>query len=94
MRYAVNTPDRFTQDQYPASSIMDEALPAGRFVRCSWTALRDQLLRQWNRLTPRELDNAGPDRVKLASLICAKYDISSILVENYLRNFERTMPVM
>ena len=93
MHYAVNNPGWLTEDSYPGSAIMDEALPTTR-IQCSWTMLRTQLLKQWNRLSPSELDKAGPDRVRIAGVICDKYDISSILVENYLRNFERTMPVM
>ncbi len=29
-------------------------------ISCQWEALRKQLLLQWARLTPQEVDNAGP----------------------------------
>jgi len=58
-----------------------------------WPALRAQLLLQWNRLTARELDNLGPDHRRIALLVERKYGVHYRLVENYLRNFERTIPL-
>jgi hypothetical protein len=91
VRHAVYTPAPFPQDIYPG--IGGDEFPSGG-MRCAWLALRAQLLAQWNRLTPRELDEAGPDRERLARLIQTKYGIACELAENYLRNFERTLPVM
>ena len=62
-------------------------------IVCDWTVLRGQLLHQWQRLTVREIDNAGPSRGRIARLVERKYGIASVCVENYLRNFERTMPL-
>jgi hypothetical protein len=63
-------------------------------ITCKWEPLRKQMLMQWNQLTARELDEAGPNRQKLASLVNRKYGVSIPLVENYLRNFERTLPLL
>jgi len=62
-------------------------------VTCDWPALEAQLLLQWNRLTARELDNTAADRHEIALLVERKYGIHYQLVENYLSNFERTMPL-
>lgn len=63
-------------------------------IVCAWDALRQQLLQQWDRLTPTELDRAGPNRDRLAVLVQRKYGIAASLIRNYLSNFERTLPVM
>jgi hypothetical protein len=62
-------------------------------ISCDWRLLREQLLQQWRKITPRELEAVGPHRSRIADLIERKYGIASQLAENYLRNFERTMPV-
>ena len=62
-------------------------------IRCNWEALRMQLLLQWKRLTPREIDETGPSRHGLALLIQRRYGIACELIENYLMNFERTLPL-
>lgn len=62
-------------------------------IVCDWEILRTQLLNQWQRLTETEVDNAGPNRKQIARLVARKYGIASLCVENYLRNFERTMPL-
>ncbi len=62
-------------------------------ITCDWSMLRHQLLAQWRRITARELDRAGPNRYRIADLIESKYGIDSVLAENYLRNFERTLPI-
>jgi hypothetical protein len=62
-------------------------------IACNWQALRAQLLLQWEQLTARELDKAGPNRHRLALLIESKYGVAAQMIENYLRNFERTMPL-
>lgn len=61
---------------------------------CDWQALCAQLLLQWNRLTPDELKQAGANRTRIASLVSKKYDIDTRLVENYLSNLERTLPLV
>lgn len=63
-------------------------------IKCKWSMLRAQLLLQWQRVSAKEIDIAGPNRQRIALLIQGKYGIDSELVENYLRNFERTLPVM
>ena len=62
-------------------------------IVCDWEALRTQLLYQWQRLTEAEVDYAGPNRRRIAQLVERKYGIAYLCVENYLRNFERTMPL-
>jgi hypothetical protein len=62
-------------------------------IVCDWTALREQLLHQWERLSPVEMDHAGPHRRKIAQLVERKYGIAAPCIENYLHNFERTMPL-
>lgn len=62
-------------------------------IVCDWEALRMQLLHQWQRLTATEVDNAGPSRSRIAHLVERKYGVAALCVENYLRNFERTMPL-
>jgi hypothetical protein len=61
-------------------------------ISADWPLLRNQLLAQWRHITARELDKAGPNRYRIADLIESKYGIDSVLAENYLRNFERTLP--
>lgn len=63
-------------------------------ISCDWDSLRTQLLLQWENLTKKELDNAGPDRGRIAHLVESKYGVSAPLVENYLMNLERTLPVL
>lgn len=58
-----------------------------------WEILRQQLLNKWQKLTAQEVDNAGPSRKRIASLVAAKYGIASICVENYIYNYERQMPL-
>jgi len=62
-------------------------------ISCDWRALQAQLLSQWDRLTARELDNTMHNRRQIALLVEHKYGVHYRLVENYLRNFERTMPM-
>ncbi len=63
-------------------------------IICKWEPFREQLLLQWDRLTQDEMDAVGPNRSKIAVLIENRYGIASNLVENYLRNFERTLPLI
>lgn len=63
-------------------------------ISCKWEPFRDQVLKQWDRLTAHEVEAVGPNRSLLAILIEKKYGIASHLVENYLRNFERTLPLI
>ena len=61
---------------------------------CDWQALCAQLLQQWNLLTPNDLMAIGPSRHHIAALVCRKYGVNKVLVENYLTNLERTLPLM
>jgi hypothetical protein len=63
-------------------------------ILCQWEPFREEILRQWSLLTAREVDEAGPNRSKLAHLIQNKYGIAAYLVENYFKNFERTLPLL
>lgn len=63
-------------------------------IICQWEPFREQILLHWSRLTPFEVDSVGPHRSKLAQLIEVKYGVPAHLAENYLRNFERTLPLI
>ena len=63
-------------------------------ITCKWEPFRESIMAQWDRVTSRELDEIGPNRSKIAMLIETKYGIASHLVENYLRNYERTLPLI
>jgi len=63
-------------------------------ITCKWEPFKEQIMLQWNRLTSHDLDRIGPNRGKLAVLIEKRYGIAAHLVENYLRNFERTLPLI
>ena len=62
-------------------------------VTCDWSALSTQLLEQWKRLTPVELERTQHNRHSIAQLVERKYGVYATLVENYLRNLERTLPM-
>lgn len=62
-------------------------------ITCGWDALRMQLLHEWNLLTAHEIDEAGPDRIRLAQLVQDKYGIPTDSIERYLQNCERTLPL-
>jgi hypothetical protein len=75
--------------------IPGEAADAARTeVSCNWSALREQLLNQWDRITPYELESTNHIRLNIARLIQKKYGISVEMAVNYLRNFERTLPLL
>ena len=63
-------------------------------VACDWSALRSQLLEQWDRLSDRELEATGHNRHRIAELIERKYGVATEMAENYLCNFERTLPLL
>jgi len=69
---------------YPATS---------DWVKCDWEALSSQLLEQWHDITLEELEKTRKDRHAIARLIERKEGVSATLVENYLRNLERTLPL-
>ena len=62
-------------------------------VTCDWNALSQQLLEQWHDLTREELEGTCHERRAIAELIEEKEGIAAPLVENYLRNLERTLPL-
>lgn len=66
---------------------------SGARISCAWKPFRAQLLLQWKKLQAHELDEAGPDRHKIALLIQQRYGIATSLVESYLKSFERTIPL-
>jgi len=67
--------------------------PSSSRVSCDWQKLREQLLAQWTQLSSKELEDTGPNRHRIALLVERKYGVACELVENYLLNFERTMPL-
>lgn len=62
-------------------------------VTCDWKCLSTQLLNQWQNITRQELEYTQHDRHAIAELIERKYGIDALLVENYLLNIERTLPL-
>ncbi len=62
-------------------------------VDCHWPSLKKHLLGQWKKVSQAELDEVGPKRHGLAMLIQKKYGVSWQLVEDYLANIERTLPL-
>lgn len=67
--------------------------PSRYDLRCHWPLLRMQLLEQWDKLTDEDLDITGPNAMQIAYLISRKYGVSSEMVEHYLANFARTIPL-
>lgn len=61
---------------------------------CDWQALCAQMLQQWNKLTIDDLRKAWPNRRHIAAVIERKYGVAPELVEHYLSNLERTLPLM
>jgi len=66
---------------------------ASNIPACNTDSLKAVLLNQWKRITPRELEETGYIKSKIAFLIECKYGIHSRLTENYLSNIERTLPL-
>lgn len=66
---------------------------SGDRIDCDWEMLRTQLLYKWPLLTSAEVDNAGPNRQRIARLVERKYGVASLCIENYLRNFENPVPL-
>jgi len=67
---------------------------SNEMVSCEWEAFSSQLLSQWGQLTPNELEATGHQRHDIAALIEYKYGINAALIENYLFNLERTLPLL
>ncbi len=67
--------------------------PRNDMIDCHWPSLRKELLGQWKKLTPEELDEAGPRRHAIALLIQQKHGVAWQLVENYLMSVERSLPL-
>jgi hypothetical protein len=61
---------------------------------CNWKMLRVQLLKQWTLISEEELDATGANCFRIAGLIAHRYNLNPHMLENYLRNFERTMPLI
>lgn len=63
-------------------------------MSCDRQALSEQLLAQWHGITREELESTHYDRHEVALLIERKGGVSCALVENYLSNLERTLPLL
>lgn len=85
---------RFENDTYYSSSSSADAAAANSVLLCNWQIMRAQLLKQWTLLNTGELNAIGPNCRRIAQLIARKYAIAPVVVENYLRNFERTIPLL
>ena len=77
----------------PAYRVIGNKPLANNYIACDWTALRTQLLQQWGKISDRELEATGHNRHDIAKLIQRKYGVSTEMAENYLCNFERTLPL-
>ncbi len=94
---AVQAADDFPYQRYASSSNYHGSalcLGHGYDIVCKWEPLRKLILMQWARVLPEEVDSAGPNRRKLATLIVGKYGMELTMIENYLRNLERLMPLV
>lgn len=58
-----------------------------------WPNIRRQLLDQWGKITTDDIDNAHGDKHEIAVLIQRRYGVPARMVESYLTNFERTLPL-
>lgn len=63
-------------------------------ITCDWSCFSAQLLNQWHHITRQELEYTRHNRRAIAELIERKYGVDALLVENYLRNVERTLPLL
>lgn len=87
-------PQRRHTDYQTIVAAQGAAANSNQEISCNWNVLREQLLSQWDRLTPTELESTRQDRLKIAGLLQKKYGISVDMAVNYLRNFERTLPLL
>jgi hypothetical protein len=62
-------------------------------ITCDRALFSSQLLNQWRDITPEELESTRYDRHQIAMLIERKEGVAASLIENYLRNLERTLPL-
>lgn len=62
-------------------------------INCSWRTFCALLMMQWKKLKQFELEQTGRSRHRIALLMQQKYGMAHELAENYLRNFERTLPL-
>jgi hypothetical protein len=74
--------------------IMSKAANSNGVMSCNWNVLCEQLMQQWVRLTRSELEATGHNRHRIALLIQRKYGITAEMADNYLCNFERTLPTL
>ncbi len=65
--------------------------PRSKLLPSDWNELRVQLIMRFNRLTLRELDEAGPNPSRLAHLIQQRHGVAPELAENYLRTIARNL---
>lgn len=93
-RKYINSEADIFEDGFISPRIVTQKQGHSYNIHCRWESFREQILVQWNRLSSHEVDAIGPSRGKLADLIETRYGISSGMVENYLRNFERTLPLI
>lgn len=62
-------------------------------VACERSVLEDLILQQWKKITRQELEKTAYSKKKIALLIERKYGVHHALMENYLSNLERTLPI-
>ena len=58
------------------------------FIEGNWPQMRGNLLRQWGRLTDRQLDAIARHRERLARTIREIYGVTSEEAENQIKVFE------
>ena len=80
-------------DAYETMSWQNDNYMPTSLLICNWKLLREQLVKQWPLVSKEELDITGANCARVSSLIAGKYGINPSMVENYLRNCERTMPL-
>ncbi len=95
MQKATESLSTASANHFSSSSFaVDAAYAPSSILLCNWHVLRRQLLQQWTLLTSADLAETGPNCRRIAALISQKYGIATHVVENYLRNFERTIPLL
>lgn len=60
-------------------------------ILSDWNIISTQLLNQWSKITPAELEDTQHSRYNIALLIQQKYGVHAVMAENYLKNLERRL---
>lgn len=92
-RIAINKPSKVRDAEQMLLALENLSIAFGAPIQCDWAVLCKQLLLQWPLLTMAELNNTRQNRHQISLLIQRKYNLASDMVDNYLCNYERTLPL-